>query len=193
MNPFIQRRIPGLIATVTMLLFSAPTMAFSGRDAGDQFKMNINISGTVVATGTCTFDNSVLGEIDFGNVTYSTDIGFKLIGEYRQKLNSAMTCSGDTVGTTTMTFTDQLGNAVDFNGHKLLSISNANHGGILQNLGIEFLANGEIQDVGTAFTVDLSNPPQLEANLVQIGSSADAAIVEGNTILASAVLTMEFQ
>lgn len=187
MSTFIQRCIPGLIVTVTMLLFSAPTMALSGRDAGDQFKMNINISGTVVVTGSCTFNSGSGGNItyqEWKNVTYSMANGFRLIGEYTLAIDGAMTCSGDTEGAATMTFTDYHGNGVDFDGHKLLTVVGASN-----ILGVELLVNGVIQDVGAPFNVDMTNPPQLEAKLVQTGT----ADFNGSMVLAETVLTMEFQ
>lgn len=190
MNTFIQRCISALIATLTMLLFSAPTMALSGRAAGDQFKMNINISGTVVATGSCTFNSGggdSLAYQEWKNVTYSMANGFKLIGEHTMAIDGAMTCSGDIEGTATMTFTDYQGNGVDFDGHKLLTVVGASN-----ILGVELLVNGVIQDVGAPFNVDMTNPPQLEAKLVQIGTTSDFS-GEGLIALAETVLTMEFQ
>lgn len=192
MNAFIQRRIPGLIATVTMLLFSAPTMALSGRAAGDQFKMNIYISGTVVATGSCTFNSGSGGLLtnapEWKNVTYSMANGFKLIGEYTLAIDGAMTCSGDTEGAATMTFTDYQGNGVDFDGHKLLTVVGAS-----DILGVELFVNGVVQDVGAPFNVDMNNPPQLGAKLVQIGTEPAYDLDEEQKFIAETLLTMEFQ
>ncbi|MCU6278389.1 hypothetical protein [Enterobacter quasiroggenkampii] len=191
MNIFIQRCILGLIATVTMLLFSAPTMALSGRTAGEQMKMNINISGTVVATGSCTFNSGSGGSLTFApvweNVTYSIDNGFELIGEYSQVIDSAMTCSGDTNGTAKMMFTDVQGDGVDFNGHKLLSFPG------ISFLGLEIYVNGVIQDVGTPFNVDMSDPPQLEAKIVQVETEYDIDLPSRHLVMAETLLTMEFQ
>lgn len=191
MNTFTQRCIPGLIATLTMLLFSAPTMALSGRAAGDQFKMNINISGTVVATGSCTFNHPSRDDLDFGNITYSSISGFRLIGEYRITLDGAMSCSGDTDGSTIMTFSDFHGDGLDFNGHKVLSTTNTNN-----LLGVELLVDGVPQDVGSSFKVDMANPPSLEARLVQVGTGSPPPSwtgIDGNLAIAELRLTMEFQ
>ena len=193
MNTFIQRCIPGLIATLTMLLFSAPTMALSGRAAGAQFKMNINISGTVVATGSCTFDSGSSGidVIDFGNITFHSINGFVLEGNYRRTFDSAMTCTGDTEGAATMTFRDITGSgSVDFNGHKLLPVQ-LQPGIVSNNVAVELLVNGEQKDVGTPFNVDMASPPVLEFALVQTGSSD--TVSNGATLSANGRLTMEFQ
>lgn len=191
MNAFIQRCIPGLIATL-ILLCSAPAMALNGRGAaGDQFKMNINISGSVVVTGSCTFDSASqsVESVNFGNITYYSVNGFTLVGEYRQPLNSGMTCTGDTDGSTIMTFSSSAGTVVDFNGKKLLPV--ALNGVNSNNLGIELLVDGKVQDIGTAFDVDMATPPTIEAELVQIGSKDT---VSNSAILsAAASLTMAFQ
>lgn len=191
MNTFTQRCIPGLIATLTMLLFSAPTMALSGRAAGDQFKMNINISGTVVVTGSCTFNSASqsVESVNFGNITYSSVNGFALVGEYRQALNSEMSCTGDTDGSVIMTFASSTGTVVDFNGKKLLPV--ALNGVNSNNLGIELLVDGKVQDVGTAFDVDMTTPPTIEAELVQTGSKD--SVTNSAVLSAAASLTMAFQ
>lgn len=191
MNTFIQRCIPGLIATLTMLMFSAPTMALSGRAAGDQFKMNINISGTVVATGSCTFNSASqsVESVDFGNITYNSVNGFALEGEYRQALNSEMTCTGDTEGSAIMTFASSTGTVVDFNGKKLLPVTL--NGVNSNNLGIELLVDGKVQDIGAAFDVDMATPPTIEAELVQTGSKD--TVSNSAVLSAAASLTMAFQ
>lgn len=165
--------------------------------AGDQFKMNINISGTVVATGSCTFthkDSSGWDLIDFGNVRYSTVNGFVLEGTYRQNMDGAMTCTGDTEGTAEMTLTP-LGNGdtVEFNGHKLIAVAMSGSSGssISKNLGIALLVNGNVQDVATPFQIDIASPPGLEVELVQTGAADTVA--SGTKFIASAALTMTFQ
>lgn len=194
MNIFIQRCIPGLIAMMTMLLFSAPTMALNGRAAGDQFEMNINISGTVVATGSCTFNSTTLqgmSTVDFENVTFSSINGFLLQGNYRKTVDSSMTCTGDTEGTTTMTYKEGGGERiVDFNGHKLLGII-MDDGKLSNNIAVELLVNGGIMDFGTPFNFNIASPPVTEFALVQIGSSD--TISNGQTFSTIATLTIEFQ
>lgn len=191
MSTFIRRSIVGLSAAITMLLFSAPAMALNGRAAGDQFKMNINISGTVVATGSCTFDSGSqsIDMIDFGNITYSSINGFVLQGNYRKTFDSAMTCTGDTEGSAAMTFSDITGGGtIDFDGHKLLPVQ---LGITSNNVAVELLVNGEIRDVGTPFDVDMASPPVLEFALIQTGSSD--TVSNGATLIGNGRLTMEFQ
>ncbi|MHA0962850.1 fimbrial protein [Enterobacter cancerogenus] len=153
--------------------------------------MNINISGTVVVTGSCTFNSASqsVESVNFGDITYHSVNGFALEGEYRQALNSEMTCTGDTDGSAIMTFASSSGTVVDFNGKKLLPV--ALNGVNSNNLGIELLVNGKVQDVGAAFDVDMATPPTIEAELVQTGSKDT---VSNSAILsAAASLTMEFQ
>ncbi|ELY4671738.1 hypothetical protein SM021_002343 [Cronobacter muytjensii] len=189
MNKFIRRCIVGLSGAMALLLSSAPVLALNGRTAGDQFKMNINISGTVVATGSCTFDSASqsVESVNFGNITYSSINGFVLEGEYRQALNSHMTCTGDTAGAV-MTFTSSTGKTVDFNGKKLLPVTL--NGISSNNLGIEFIVNGVAKDVGAAFDVDMTTPPTIEVELLQTGASDT---VSNSAILnAAASLTIAF-
>lgn len=181
-----------------LLLFTCNGIAFgnNGRVAGEQFTMDIHISGTVVATGSCSFNtggasSSSSDLIEFGNVRYTNAIGFWLEGKYRKPLNSDMSCIGDTEGTVTMTFNSTSGTAIDFNGHKLLPVLTDSTGTISNNLGIQLLVDGIVQDVGTAFYVDMSAPPLLEAELIQTGASD--TVHNGDVISSSASLTMAFQ
>lgn len=190
----MRRCIAGLSAVMALMLYISPAQAASGRKAGDQFKMNINISGTVVATGSCTFNDGSgydLGKpLVWKNVTYSTTNGFRLIGDYRIAIDGEMTCTGDTAGNAKMTFTDYKGAGLDFNGHKVLSVIDSEE---LNYLGIELLVNGVPQSVGTAFSVDLDSPPLLEARLVQVANASEVEFRDGDLLLAEAVLTMEFE
>lgn len=191
MDIFFRRCILGMYAAITLILSCTPALANSVRAAGDQFKMNINISGTVMANGSCTFNSASqsVESLNFGNITFRTVNGFELKGQYRQALNSEMTCTGDTNGSTTMLFSSSTGATVSFNGQKLLPVTL--NGITSNNLGIELFVDGAAQDVGTAFDVDMAKPPKIEAELVQTGSSdtvSDSAILS-----ASASLTMAFQ
>ncbi|WP_338569105.1 hypothetical protein VRB37_13045 [Erwinia billingiae] len=146
-----------LLATLMLLPGEAPA------DAGDQFSMDINISGSVVANGSCTFEKSEYSDVDFGDVTFQhAKAGNKLIGTYQKEIASHITCTGDFDGSTIMTFSNE-SLPVSYNGHQLLGIS------YLPDLAIEFSVNGIVQDINSAFTVDMQNPPTLTAELVQIG------------------------
>ncbi|ELQ6221728.1 hypothetical protein R2320_002998 [Cronobacter turicensis] len=181
------------IITLVMLLISHGASAKSERDAGDQVKMNINISGTVIASGSCVFNagsGSTVG-IDFGSIRYSTLNGFLLENEnheYRKPLNSAMTCTGDYEGAI-MTFASSNGTTVTYNEHKLLPVTL--NGNASNNLAIMLLVDEQVQDIGTAFNVDVTNPPKLEAELTQVGDSDN--VPDGATLTSSATLTLSFQ
>lgn len=190
MNKDIRRSAYSLF-TAMLLLCSCSSTARSGRAAGDEITMDINITGTVVATGSCTFSagsGSTVG-VDFGSIRYSSNGGFLLEGEYRKALNSTMNCTGDTFGTAIMTFASGSSKTVNFDGNKLLPVTL--NGNTSKNLGIELLVNGVVQNVGAAFNVDMSAPPTLEAELVQIGSSD--IVSDGAELTSSATLTMAFQ
>lgn len=175
-----------------LLFYSNIVLASGERDIGDKFKMNIHISGSVVVTGHCSFDSgsgATVG-VDFGRIRYSMINGFSLEGNYRKPLNSAMTCFGDTEGAALMTFAASgKGAAFEFNGHTMLPVEL--NGTASKNLGIKLLVDGKEQDIGTGFSVDMSAPPTLEAELVQTGTSD--SVDNGAVLTSSATLTMEFQ
>lgn len=183
-----------LIAAILASVFSC-SMAHA---ADEQFKMNINISGTVIATGSCTFDAGSGSDVvvDFGDVHYwalnQSDVGDKLqlMGEYRRPLNSAMTCSGDTEGTTTMTFKGNMNSLQSYEGAYVLPVK---VGTDPRNIGIRLLVDGKAQNVDEPFIVDMASPPVLEAELVQTGIIYPDDIKSGDSLQASATLIMAFQ
>lgn len=159
--------------------------------AKDQFKMKINISGTVIATGKCTFDNrGELSKVSFGDVRYNnTSLRF-LEGDYRRPLASNMSCSGDSAGNTQMTFSSMDNSSVSYEGKALLPVRDNNAGRQSPDLAIRLWVNGVVQNINKGFTVDMTNQPKLDAELVQIGNGK--SFVSGGTFSASATLTMEF-
>ncbi|MDA5604289.1 fimbrial protein [Enterobacter sp. PI-10] len=158
--------------------------------ADDPVRLNINITGTVVANGSCTFNKGETLTVDFGDVEITTVNGSsKIDGSYQKTLSSMMTCSGDIAGSAQMTLKSVAGGTVEYQGQKLLPVSiNAKNPG--QELGIRLLVDGVEQDIDAAFPVDASQQPGLQVELVQIGDGS--GLVGGAPITASATLIMEF-
>ena len=158
--------------------------------AGEPAKLNLNITGTVIANGSCTFNKGKTLTVDFGDVNFSTVNGTSTLdGTYRKPLSSTMTCTGDSAGKTQLTFKSVAGGTIDFKGQKLLPVSiNASNPG--KQLGIKLLVNGVAQDVDSAFAVDMLAQPELQVELVLVGDGT--GLINGAPISASATLVMEF-
>lgn len=178
-----------LAMLATLMLLSGEVQATGIKEAGDQFSLNINISGTVISSGSCTFDQQGTSEVDFGDVKYSkTPTGTTLQGSYLKDLTSGMTCTGDTEGGAVMTLSSKDQKSVAYNGHKLLTTSV--NGAASTDLAIQLLVNGVAQDINSAFTVDMQNPPKLAGELIQVGDGS--GLINDADISASATLTMAF-
>ncbi|GAA0342440.1 hypothetical protein L9H26_12060 [Morganella psychrotolerans] len=162
------------------------------RKAGDENRLKINISGTVVATGRCVFRNHGSPDIDFGDIRFSSASGVNNIsGSYVRPLDTDMTCTGDTAGTTYFRLDTINNGPIGDNGRKSLPVK---VGGIMAtdpNLAIRLLVNGKQQDINTNFTIDTLNLPKLEVELVQIHPD-DISWVNGQKISSEAILTMSF-
>lgn len=155
-------------------------------EQGDQFSMDINMSGTVVANGSCTFNQGGTVDVDFGDVKYhSTADGDVLDEEYSKVLVSDMTCSGDAEGTSIMTLVGQ-GYVTNYNGHEVLGLYVDTH---MSDLVIELEVDGAAQDIGAAFTVDMDKPPVLVAKLIKTRHNS---LSNDATFNGSATLTMAF-
>jgi hypothetical protein len=177
----------GLVFLI-LLLCAAGTAHAARRDAGDRFEMKINISGSIVVTGKCTFNQGGELLVDFGEIRFSSTSN-ELGRTYIEPLVSDMTCSGDTAGTATMMLSSKDGNAQDYNGNKLLNVGI--EGGVTTTgLGIALKVNGQIQNVNTPFSVEVGQFPTLEAQLVQ--TDVSKKLNSGNRITSSATLLMEF-
>lgn len=158
--------------------------------AGEQFKMNINVSGTVIASGSCTFSPSNEKHIDFGDVKFSTiNNKNKLTGDYKRKLGSAMTCTGDTSGGAQMQLITASSDELDFQGEKLLKVKDES-GNELPSLGIRLVSQGGTQNINTWFDINTADPQHLEVELVQTDNGDDYK--NGETFTASATLMMAF-
>ncbi len=175
-----------LSAAVNPAAFSAP------RKAGDENRLKINISGTVVASGRCIFKNHGSPNIDFGDIRFSSASGVNNIsGSYVKPLDSDMACVGDTAGTTYFRLDTINNGPIGDNGYKSLPVK---VGGIMAtdpNLAIRLLVNGKQQDINTNFSMDIQNLPRLEVELVQLHPD-DISWVNGQKISSEAVLIMGF-
>lgn len=178
----------GLIVFMMATLFVTGPSQAARRDAGDQVRMKINITGSIIATGKCTFNQGGVLSVDFGDIRFSTT-GNELASTYLKPLISDMTCSGDTGGTATMALSSKEGDWQDYNGHKLLNVG-IEGGTATSGLGIMLKVDGQTQDVNTPFAVDVDRFPTLEAELLQ--TDVSQILVSGNKITSSATLTMAF-
>ncbi|MET4878260.1 hypothetical protein AB7160_15310 [Morganella morganii] len=160
---------------------------------GDENRLKINISGTVIATGKCLFINPNPPDVNFGNIYYSSVAGVNNItGSYTGTLDTRISCSGDTAGHAFLRFQSQSGTPVSDGSHKLLPVSVLDSSITTnENLGIRLLVNGKIQDVDTAFSVDPGNMPKLEVELVQLNPD-DKTWKNGLQIVSHAILTLGF-
>lgn len=171
-----------------LLLLLSLMGAGSSAFAADPVSLNINISGTVVANGSCTFIKKT-NTVDFSEVDFEqVDGGTVLSGSYRKTVPSTMSCTGDTGGKAQMTFST-VGGTLDYDGHKLLPVS-INDSNLGQELGIRLLVNGLVQDVNAPFAVDMLMQPAIQAELVLVGKGD--GLISGAKISASATLIMEF-
>lgn len=173
-----------LSAAVSPAAFSAP------RKAGDESRMKINISGSVIATGRCTFKDSSPQVIEFGDIRYSSVSGVNnLSGSYKQPISSEMTCSGDTAGNTLFRLESKNGAPVTDGNYQLLPVNIGNDRN--PNLGIRFLVNGKPQNVNTDFAMDIQHLPVLETELIQLHPD-DNTWQNGQSIYSHATLIMSF-
>jgi type 1 fimbria pilin len=166
----------GLFATETVLA-----------DTGDKYNLNIAISGTVVANGSCTFNQGGTLDINFGTVNLkNTGNGTVLLdGDYQRPLVSDYSCSGDTAGLLQMKFSSASGTYENYNGTQVLGTSK----GIV---AIKLMVNGAPQSMGQWFTVDPTGQQVLQAQLVQISTANSSNVSSGDTFTASGTLMLAF-
>lgn len=155
--------------------------------SGAASSTNINISGVLVANGTCTFDQGGAQTIDFGKVllisTGSNTV--ELTGDYQKTLSSNFTCSGDSEGLLQMKFTSSTGSYETYNNKKILGTDK----GIV---GIELLVDGTAQNMDEWFSVDKKSLPVLQAKLVQFSTANTNNVVSGDKFTASGTLVLAF-
>ncbi|MBF7981214.1 MULTISPECIES: fimbrial protein [Rahnella] len=175
-----------LFAVVTLLTPVFGVQAAPG-NTGDNDSMDINITGTVVANGSCTFNQGGTLNVDFGEVKLmasGTDT-VELSGNYSKPLVSDFFCDGDTEGLLQMKFTSTSGSYETYQGAQVLAADKA-------FIGIELLVNGAPQNMGEWFTIDQNAAPALKAQLVQLNTTTSESIVSGDVFTASGTLTMAF-
>lgn len=175
-----------LSAAVVMLLLSSLSPTAWG-NSGSKYNLNISIDGTIVANGSCKFNNGGSLTVDFGEVRLQAGANNSVTmeGSYRKPIASDFTCSGDSAGLLQMQFSNTGGTYKTYNGIQVLDTDK----GIV---GVELLVNGTAQNMGSWFTVDQKNPPALEAELVQTSTINSNNVVSGDTFTASGTLTMAF-
>ncbi|HCD7553802.1 MrfF [Citrobacter farmeri] len=175
-------------------LFKATTvLAFlciaenAAANTGSKYKMDINIDGTIVANGSCSFNQGNSVTIDFDAVTLRNtgDNTVALQGDYQRPLVSTFTCTGDTTGLLQMRFSSSSESYETYSGTKVLGTDK----GIV---GIELLANGNPQNMGEWFNVDQNAQPNLQVKLVQVSTTNSSNVVNGDTFTASGTLTLAF-
>ncbi|ENM1950460.1 fimbrial protein [Citrobacter braakii] len=178
----------GVVSLIFLLCATGTTHA-ARRDAGDRFEMKINISGSIVVTGKCTFNEGGEVLVDFGDIRFSSTSN-ELGKTYIEPLISDMTCTGDTSGTARMMLSSKDGSEQLYDGNKLLEVGIG--GGVAANtgLGIALRVNGQIQDVNVPFAVEVMHFPKLEVQLIQ--TDVNKKLISGNSITSSATLLMEF-
>lgn len=176
----------GLLVTA-LLLMPPCIIQKASANSGDQYSMNINISGTITANGSCKFNQSGAQQVDFGQVRLqaTSATGIQLDGNYQKPIASSFTCSGDSAGLLQMKFISTSGNYATYQGTKVLGTDK----GIV---GIELMVNGSTQTMDSWFTIDQNIPPNLEAKLVQISTDNTQNVVSGDIFTASGSLVMAF-
>ncbi|EOC1334667.1 fimbrial protein [Cronobacter turicensis] len=169
-----------------MLLLSSLSPTAWG-NSGSKYNLNISIDGTIVANGSCKFNNGGSLTVDFGEVRLQAGASNSVTmeGSYRKPIVSDFTCSGDSAGLLQMQLSNTGGTYKTYNGIQVLDTDK----GIV---GVELLVNGTAQNMGSWFTVDQKNPPALEAELVQTSTINSNNVVSGDTFTASGTLTMAF-
>lgn len=189
-TPFLK-----LLAPLTILVLAATPAWAATRDAEEDVRpLTINITGKVVATGTCLFVDSEQN-INFGNVQFSSTLkpsSNVLFGTYRKALKSSMNCSGDTAGSAQMKLEPSDGQSFTYEGTKVIQTAiDTNPAAENSGLYVQLLLDGNPQDVGEWFNVSTLDLPKLEVELVHMPGSNDVW-VSGSNISASATLVMAF-
>ncbi|MCK6933105.1 fimbrial protein [Enterobacter roggenkampii] len=179
----VSRTILAVIFVVTEFFMPCIVKA----DTGDRYTLDINISGTVVANGSCSFNQGGTLNINFGTVKLENtgNSTVQLEGDYQRELASDFFCSGDTAGLLQMQFSSADGQYETYNGTKVLNTSR----GIV---AIQLLVNGAPQNMGTWFDVDPASTQNLHAQLVQISTANTTGVTSGDTFTASGTLTLAF-
>lgn len=183
------------LASLIIIMITATSAWAAKRGTDDDIRpLTINITGTVVATGTCLFVDSEQN-INFGTVQFSSTLSPTsnvLFGSYRQPLNGNMNCSGDTAGNAQMKLEPSDGQSFTYEGTKVIQTAiDTNPKAENSGLYVQLLLDGNPQDVAEWFNISTLQPPKLEVELVHMPGNNDVW-VSGSNISASATLVMAF-
>lgn len=187
-------RRPGIRATAlqqllltALLLLPNCIIKSAIADAGDEYSMIINITGTITSNGACTFNQGGALQVDFGKVRLKPTGAstLQLDGSYEQPIASSFTCSGDSAGLLQMKFISSSGSYADYNGTSVLATDKG-------LVAIQLMVNGTAKTMNQWFTVSPDSPPGLQAKLVQVSTQNTQNVVSGDIFTASGSLVMAF-
>ncbi|MGK3141808.1 fimbrial protein [Pantoea sp. C2G6] len=136
----------------------------------------ITISGTVIATASCTFGSDKTIEIEFGDVYISQIIG----DTYKKPVDYTLSCEGDADGKTV--YMEWVGDQSSFDSTLLTTD--------VTGLGVKLLQNNTQVSPNTRFTIDAASPPSLDVVLVK---NSGASFTNGQEFNASATLKVDYQ
>lgn len=157
-------------AVLVSLLLSGTVLAKM-----DDATINVKISGTVVANGSCTFTGTDPIAVEFGDVIIN-DIKDKA---YKQSLPYTLSCKGDPGGKAIqMKLT---GTAADFDGTLLKTDA--------KGLGLSLQKNDKAMALNQWVDIDPASPPKFDAVLVK---QKDASFQNGQAFNGSATLIVGF-
>jgi hypothetical protein len=186
------------ITKVLLLCALMPISNLKVWAATEQIKSNIEISGTVVATGNCSFSSPGAQDVDLGQLIFSlqTDAGgskgYVLLGQNRASLkNLDIQCSGDSAGQTKMRLAGSAGSVPSSSGRKLVKLTNDSDGSVNKAIAVGFLVDGIEQDADTWFDMDIRSVPRIEAEAVQTADTGND-FISNASLSTSVTLTMEF-
>ncbi|TFZ49510.1 hypothetical protein E5C26_15855 [Serratia proteamaculans] len=166
----MMQNIFGCALALASLLLSGTALAKM-----DDTTINVKISGTVVANGSCTFTGTGPIAVEFGDV-FINDIKDSA---YKQRLPYTLVCKGDPGGKAIqMKLT---GTAADFDGTLLKTDA--------KGLGISLQNGGTALALNQWVDVDPAAPPKFDAVLVK---QKDADFQNGQAFNGSATLIVGF-
>lgn len=137
--------------------------------------VQINISGTVIATASCTFGSDKTIQIEFDDVYIN-----KISGDfYKKPVDYTLSCEGDADGKTIQM--QWVGTAASFDSSLLTTD--------VSGLGIKLLQNNSQVNPNARFTIDGASPPALDVVLVK---QSGASFSNGQEFNASATLKVDY-
>ncbi len=161
----------------TMQVLALASLLLSGTALAkmDDSTVNVKISGTVVAKGSCTFIGTRPIAVEFGDV-FIKDIKD---GAYKQSLPYTLDCHGDPEGKSIqMKLT---GTAADFDGTLLKTDA--------KGLGLRLQKDGKTLTLNQWIDIDPAAPPKFDAVLVK---GKDASFQNGQAFNGAATLIVGF-